>query len=61
MLDILADRLAAAVAEQPLGRRAEGLDDAPLVDDDHGVGNGVENDFMMGFTRNASCALDAPR
>src|SRR5262245_40526343 len=35
--DVLADHVGRAVAEQPLRRRAEGLHDAMLVDDDHSL------------------------
>ena len=44
-------RLGRAVAEQPLGRAAEGLDDAALVDDDHRFRHGVENRLQMRFAR----------
>jgi hypothetical protein len=45
---------AAAVAEQPLRRRAEGLHDAALIDHDHGVLNGVENELHVSFARERS-------
>ena len=50
-LDVLAEHFGRAVAEQTLRRRAEGLHDAALVDHDHGVGNGVENELHVGFAR----------
>ena len=49
--DVLADHLVRAVAEQPLGRRAERLHDPALVDDDHRVGHGVEDRLEMGLAR----------
>ena len=52
-LDVLADHLGRGVAEQPLGRRAERTHDAVLVDDDHRVGDGVEDRLQMGLARRA--------
>ena len=43
MLTFWPQTSAGGVAEQPLGRGAEGLDDAALVDHDHRVGHGVED------------------
>src|SRR5262249_10552274 len=50
-LDVLDDHFGRAVAEQPLSRRADGLHDAALVDHDHGVRNGVENELHVSFAR----------
>ena len=47
-LDIFSDDLRGGVAEQPLRRRAERVHDAALVDDHHGVGDGVENRLKVG-------------
>ena len=49
-LDVLSQSFLGAVAEQPLRGRAEGLHDAALVDDDHGIGNSFENGFHVRFT-----------
>jgi len=45
--DVLADGFLHRVAELPLGRAAEELHDAAAIDDDHGVGNGVEDRAEM--------------
>ena len=50
-LDVLADHLVRRVAEQPRSRRAEGLHDPALVDDDHRVRHGVEDRAQMRFAR----------
>ena len=50
-LDVLADGVGGAVAEQPFGRAAERLHDAALVDDDHGFRHGVENRLQMRLAR----------
>ena len=51
ILTFLPDRLGGGIAEQPLGRGAERLDDAALVDDDHGVRDGVEDRLQMRLAR----------
>ena len=48
-LDVLADDVRGLQPEQAFGRRTEGLHDAVLVDDDHGVGYAVENRLQMGL------------
>mgnify|MGYP000915412965 CR=1 FL=1 len=40
---VFAADLLRAIAEQPLRRRAEGLDMSRGIDDDHRIGHGVEN------------------
>ena len=42
-LDIRPDDFGRGKAEQPLGRRAERMDDSSLVDHDHRVGHGIED------------------
>ena len=46
-LDVFSDRFSDGVAELSFGRRAERVDDSPLVDDDHRIGNGFENRCEM--------------
>ena len=46
-LDILAHDLRRPIAEQPLRRGAERLHAAALVDDDHGLRDGVEDRLQM--------------
>jgi hypothetical protein len=41
--DVPADHLVGAIAEQPLGRRAEAADPAVLLDRDDGVGRRVDD------------------
>src|SRR3954447_23272859 len=48
---ILADRLVLGPAEQRFRGRAEELDDAVAVDDDHGIGNRVEDRAKMALAR----------
>ena len=47
--DVLADRLAFRVAELPFGGTAEELHDAVAVDDDHGIGNGLQDRVKVAF------------
>ena len=56
-LDVLADRLARRVSEQALGRRAEGLDHSPNVNDDHRFRNGVQDRLDMRLPGGASRVL----
>jgi hypothetical protein len=60
-LDVLAEHFGRAVAEQALGRDAEGLHDAALIDHDHGVRNGVENKLHVGFARERRLRTDRRR
>ncbi len=46
---VFSENLVGAIAEQPLRRRAERLHSAAVVNDDHGIRDGVENRFDMGF------------
>jgi len=39
--------ISGAIAEQPLRRRPEGLHPAAAVDDDHGLGDAVEDRLQM--------------
>ena len=50
-LDVLSECLACLVTKQPLGRAAERLHDAAVVDDDHSLGHGVENRLQMRLAR----------
>ena len=50
-LDVRADDFRRRKAEQPLGRRAEGMDDAVLIDHDHRVGHGIEDRREVGRAR----------
>src|SRR4051812_18744023 len=47
--DVLAHRLLLGPAEQALGGGAEELHDALAVDDDHGIGNGLEDRTEVAF------------
>ena len=47
-LDIRPDDFRRGKAEQPLGRRAERMDDSVLVDHDHRVGHGIEDRREVG-------------
>ncbi|MGY2933383.1 hypothetical protein ACVWZ6_002985 [Bradyrhizobium sp. GM6.1] len=55
--DVLADGLLLGPAEQALGRRAEELDDAVAVDDDHCIGNGLEDRLEVSLA-GAQCLLN---
>ena len=50
-LDVFSRDLRDGIAEQPFRGRAERLNGAALVDDDHGFGNGVENRLHMRLAR----------
>src|SRR5262249_24072425 len=50
-VDILSYQLCRAIAELPLGRRAERLDDSALVDHDHCIWHGLKDRREMGLTR----------
>ena len=58
-LDVFAHYFRGAVAEKALRCGAERLNGAPLVDDDHRVGNGIEDGFDVGLAR--QCRLGARR
>src|ERR1700682_3804230 len=49
--DVLADRLAFRVAKLPFGRTAEELHDAVAVDDDHRIGNGLQDRVKVALPR----------
>ena len=48
--DVLPDDLCGRVTEEALGGRAEGVDGSGLIDDDHGLGHGVEDRTEMCLT-----------
>src|SRR5260370_28585564 len=48
--DVLADRLAFPVAKLPVAGTAEKLLESVAVDDDHRVGNGLNNRVQFAFT-----------
>jgi hypothetical protein len=57
-LDVLAEHFGRVVAEQALGRGAEGPHGPTLVNHDHGVRNGVENELHMSFARERRLRAD---
>ena len=46
-LDVFSQNIGSAIAEKPLRRGTERSHNAALVDDDHGIGNTVENSNTM--------------
>jgi len=48
-VDIAADEFGGCGSEHPLRRRADGLNEPPVIDDDEAVGDGIENGEQQRF------------